>query len=73
MDREQFRSELGRRIKSAREHSKLSLAQVAEQIGTSRAAIHDYEMGKKEPSAWVLSRLAPVLGYTIDDLVKNNS
>lgn len=62
MTREEFGIKLGQTLRTYRDAAGLSLADVANKIGTSRAAIHDYEHGRKEPSAWVLSRLCPALG-----------
>lgn len=61
MTRDEFRAGLGKRLRAAREAAKLSLADVGEAVGTSRQTMHNYETGAKEPGAWVLSRLVPVL------------
>ena len=66
--RQSFRLSLGRKLRTARESLGVSLADIAGLVGTSRAAIHDYEQGHKEPSAWVLSRLLPALKIDATDI-----
>ena len=46
---------------------------LAEKIGTAQAYISELENGVKNPSLDFLIRLSKELGYSLDDLVAQNS
>lgn len=60
-------SELGQRIRQARQARHVTAAQLAEQIGVSANYISELERGiKKNPSMQVIAGMADVLGYPVD-------
>ncbi|MGZ4134516.1 MAG: helix-turn-helix domain-containing protein [Tumebacillaceae bacterium] len=60
-------SELGQRIRQARQSRNVTGAQLAEKIGVSANYISELERGiKKNPSMNVISGMAEVLGYPVD-------
>ena len=61
----------GDRLKLARKRAGLSLRRLAEALeqGVSAQAIGKYERGEMMPSSGVLSRLASVLGVSLDYLL----
>lgn len=61
---------LGERVATARRTNSLSVAQLADLAGVSRAYLHQIESGDcKRPSAQVLYNLATVLGTSIAHLL----
>jgi transcriptional regulator with XRE-family HTH domain len=68
-DRAEFARLLGARIKAARLALGYSYGQVAEIADIDPGTLTRIEKGEREPSAWVLSRLAPTLGVTVDSLI----
>ncbi len=61
--------EIGVALKRARLDKKLSLRQVAEQLGISTSLLSQVENGKTQPSVKTLFGLANVLEVSLDDLV----
>ena len=61
--------ELGNRIRNARERAGLTQEQLAERIGTSRAAIARYESGEIEPKLRNLAAIAVELHVSADYLL----
>jgi transcriptional regulator with XRE-family HTH domain len=60
-------SELGQRIRQARQSRNVTAAQLAERIGVSANYISELERGiKKNPSMNVISGMADVLGLPVD-------
>ncbi|MFD2170924.1 helix-turn-helix domain-containing protein [Tumebacillus lipolyticus] len=60
-------SELGDRIRRARQHRKITGAQLATSIGVSATYISELERGvKKNPSMQVIAGMAEVMSYPID-------
>ena len=62
-------SDMGMRIKQARQQSGVVQESLAEQVGVSRTAIAKWESGKSVPTVWNLLRLAEVLGVSADFLL----
>ena len=60
---------LGKRIKKARESAGFTQEELAERIGTSRAAIARYESGDIEPRLEKLIAIAKTLGVSTDYLL----
>lgn len=56
-------------IRVWREYRGLSAAALAQQAGISAAYLSELETGKKDGSVAALSRIAAVLGVTVDDLI----
>jgi len=52
-------------LRQAREQSGLSVSTLARSAHTSRAAIHAYETGAREPNVATALRLLQACGYTI--------
>lgn len=61
MDRDQFRAELGGRLRAAREENGFTLRDLAGLSGVSFGKLGDFERGTIEPSAWTLARIAIAL------------
>lgn len=68
-DRAEFARLLGARIKAARINRGLSYGDVRNVAGVDPGTLTRIEKGEREPSAWVLARLAPTLGTTVDSLI----
>lgn len=62
-------SEFGVAIRRQREAMKMTVAQLAKEIGVSRNTITNYESGKTEPSASDIVRLADALGCKVDEFL----
>ncbi len=56
-------------IKLARVKAKLTQEELAEKIGVGQAMISYYEKGYKVPTVPIITRIADVLGCSIDELV----
>ena len=52
-----------------RQHKGLTLDQLAEKVGVSRAHLSHMETGRRKGSVGVLSGCAKVLGVTVEDLL----
>lgn len=52
-------------LRQAREKAGLSVSMMARRAQTSRAAIHAYETGAREPNVTTALRLLQACGYTI--------
>ena len=63
-------SVIGNLIRKQREGMRLTVAQLAEQIGVSRNTLTNYEAGKTEPTASDLVRLTTALGCSLNDLLQ---
>jgi transcriptional regulator with XRE-family HTH domain len=59
---------LGERIRELREAKDLSLRELAKKLELSAAFLSDIELGRRNPSDEVLTRMVRVLGTTADDL-----
>lgn len=57
------------RLKTFREHKKLSQKQLAESIGTALTRISEYERDKVKPSSEILSKLAEIHNLNINWLL----
>lgn len=58
------------RIKQARVSRGLSMAELADLVEVSKQAVSQYEMGKNEPSKFILNRIANVLKYEVSFFYK---
>lgn len=63
--------ELGKRIKRLREDRKLSQAELAKVIGTSREVVSNIETGARMPKLVEISKLASFFHCSIDDLTSD--
>ena len=61
---------LGQLIRELREQKDLSLREFAEKLGVSAPFLSDIELGKRNPSNKVLSRIAQMLGISVEELRK---
>ncbi len=61
----------GAKIKAARQAARLTRREVAEVLGVSVAAVERWELRSGQPRAGNLSRLAAVLGVTVDSLFRD--
>lgn len=57
-------------FKSAREKSGLTQRDLAVAIGVDQSAVSLWEIGKTQPRAKLLPRLAEILGCTVDELLR---
>ncbi|HEY6557845.1 MAG TPA: XRE family transcriptional regulator [Polyangiaceae bacterium] len=64
--------QLGERLADARKRTKLTQAQVAEQVGVARTTLVAVEKGERRPSNDELMRLGRVLGIPIHDLLRES-
>jgi Zn-dependent peptidase ImmA (M78 family)/transcriptional regulator with XRE-family HTH domain len=64
---------LGERIALTRKRSGLTQAQLAEQIGVSRATLIAVEKGERRPEGRELVRLAEALNTTLNDLLREHA
>jgi transcriptional regulator with XRE-family HTH domain len=61
---------LGRRLRHARRGRGLTLARLAEQVGTAASALSLIENGRREPKLTLLHALAEALGTPMDELLR---
>lgn len=64
---------IGTRIRALRTAKKLTLQQVADAFGISRASVSEWESGRSKPDAGKLPRLANLLGTTVLDLLEGDT
>jgi len=69
MDSQSFLSELGRRLRSARENAEMSVTAASEVARVSRRHWTETEAGRANPSILVLARQAVAVGATLAELV----
>lgn len=67
--RAEFARALGSRIRAARIAAGLSYTAAADATGIDRGTLTRLEKGEREPSAWILSKLASALGVSADHLI----
>lgn len=60
---------LPERIKSARQRAGLSQSEIAREIGLNQSSVSDWERGETAPSLANLTKLARLLGVTVDHLL----
>jgi Zn-dependent peptidase ImmA (M78 family)/DNA-binding XRE family transcriptional regulator len=65
-------TELGRRLKAAREQLGLTQAQAAAQLGLSRAALAQIELGMRAPNSLQLARLAEIYQRELGELLADD-
>lgn len=56
-------------FKSAREKSGLTQRDLATELGVDQSTVSLWEIGKTQPRAKLLPRLAGILGCTVDELL----
>ena len=59
------------RLKSLRDERNLSLRALAEELGVSYQAINYYENLQRDPSIWVVKKIADYFNVKIDWLIGN--
>lgn len=64
---------LGESIKSYRKSNNLTQKQLAEKIGLATVTIQNYELNKREPNIETLSKIADVLGISLQLLLWDDS
>lgn len=64
-DEQQFETEIGSRLKLLRQRQTMTLDQLAQASGVSRAMISRIERGEASPTAALLARLCEALGLTL--------
>lgn len=62
-------AQIGRQIRTRRESAGLSQIELAEQIGVVPRTLGSYECGERVPPLDTASRIAQVLGCTVNDLL----
>lgn len=67
--RAEFARALGSRIRAARLSIGRSYTEITTATGIDRGTLTRIEKGEREPSAWLLSRLAPALGTSAGALI----
>ena len=61
--------EFSERVKALRRESKLSQAELAEQIGVSQQCISEWERGKTEPTLTFIVKLSDIFNVRADYIV----
>ncbi len=61
--------EFSERVKALRRESKLSQAELAEQIGVSQQCISEWECGKTEPTLTFIVKLSDIFNVSADYIV----
>lgn len=64
-----FDRTLGERIRAARDRAGVKQDQLADAVGLSRTSITNIERGRQGVQAYLLVRIAEVLGHTAADLL----
>lgn len=64
-----FYASLGSRVQRGRKRANLSQAELAEQLGLTRASIANLEAGRQRPSALHVAMLADVLKVPVQELL----
>lgn len=59
------------RLKFLRQQKELSQTEMAKIIGVSQKCISDYEMGKTEPDATTLKKIADYFHTTVDNVIEH--
>ena len=62
--------QLGRRIAFLRKEKGLSQVDLADDADMAKSYLSELELGKRNPSVLVLSRIAAALGTTLEELFK---
>jgi DNA-binding XRE family transcriptional regulator len=65
-DENAARKQLGERIAQAREAANLNPSELSRELGISRAAVAQWEIGKTEPTTKNLRKIASVVGVTLE-------
>lgn len=66
---------IGNRLRTFREKNNITQAQIADKLGITQGAVSQWEAGATNPSIATISKLAAILGCSIDELLgieKNN-
>ncbi|MBR2984640.1 MAG: helix-turn-helix transcriptional regulator [Clostridia bacterium] len=61
--------EFSERVKALRRESKLSQAELADQIGVSQQCISEWERGKTEPTLTFIVKLSDIFNVSADYIV----
>lgn len=60
-------------VKDARERSGMTQQDLASAIGVDQSAVSLWEIGKTQPRAKLLPKLAKILGCTVDELLADDN
>lgn len=60
---------IGEGIKAARKKCGMTQEQLAEQLGTTKAAVSRYELGQRRPSIILLEKIARITGVYVGEIV----
>src|SRR5688500_11589862 len=66
------KEELGRRLKIARENTRLTQEEMAQALGVSRGALAQLEGGMRPPNSLQLAKLAELYGREVGDFLKDD-
>jgi transcriptional regulator with XRE-family HTH domain len=69
LDRQNLRSDLGQRLREAREEKKIGLRELARKLGVSPSLISQIETGKTEPSINTLFAIVSELELSVNEIV----
>ena len=69
LDRQRLRSDLGHRLRLAREEKKIGLRELARRLGVSPSLISQIETGKTEPSINTLFAMVSELELSVNEIV----
>ncbi len=65
--------EIGKKIQSARESSRMTQAELAEKLGITQAAMSNYELGKRRLYLHQIQEIAEVLGRGINFFISQEN
>lgn len=60
---------IGNRLRDLREKRNITQTQIAEKLGITQGAVSQWEVGATNPSIGMISKLAEILGCTVDELL----
>ena len=67
---DEFNIKLGEALRIKREQAGLNQPELAEKLGVSKVAVHQWETGKRNMYAKALSNYCDALGITIESVVE---
>lgn len=73
MNNERFNRELGSNLRNKREKAGLTQQQVADKLGVTKVAVHQWESGKRNMYAQTLIDYCKILGVTLDEIFEGVS
>lgn len=70
MNNEKFNIELGIELRRQREKAGFTQQQIADKLGVTKVAVHQWESGKRNMYAQTLIDYCKILGVTVDEVLE---